>query len=314
MKLFFTLAAIMASSLASVLPHQSYRPIQDSVALEPVPNTPSSFASCEHYSIIAKQSGTSLPGYSVVTVDASASVQSDAYLKHNSFSSYNVTRCRELCDETSVCQAFNIYFERSPGDESRDACPNPEAGTRIVCGLYDRAIQAADVVDAGQSRGPEDVNGEEFTVVIRGSNVWNKRAVEDEEKTVTITATVTVTSTALLTTTVEVSPSAPATETTSSLPASSSNGSSIVESTFVVASSAIYPYSFGLGSPLWSDVEQTTTTVESPSVISGKPVSSPDVTVTPWLDLWTRDLVTVTRTITDGSTTKTMTITMPLVH
>jgi hypothetical protein len=72
--------------------------------------------------------------------------------------------------QLNISSPVNIYFQRNPSVEPAVACPNPTANTLVVCGLYSEPVNATEIVNKGQNRGPADANGQAFEVVIRGSN------------------------------------------------------------------------------------------------------------------------------------------------
>ncbi|TKA69522.1 hypothetical protein B0A49_07182 [Cryomyces minteri] len=73
-----------------------------------------------------------------------------------------------LCDNTTLCTAFNIYIERDPSlNPTVGQCDNPSSITNYKCTLWGSGVDAAAAVNAGQTRAS-------FVVVITGSNGYAK--------------------------------------------------------------------------------------------------------------------------------------------
>ena len=95
-----------------------------------------------------------------------------SYLNLFTLSSYNTTRCQEICDAYPSCSAINIYLERDPSlnPNITAGCPNPPSITNVKCTLYNETLTPAMAVNTGQTRG-------NFQVVITASNAYNRAPV-----------------------------------------------------------------------------------------------------------------------------------------
>ena len=87
------------------------------------------------------------------------------YLGYMTLPTYNVTRCKEVCDMMTGCVAFNIYLERDPAVNPNvtAGCPNPASVTNVKCSWWDSALVRADANNVGETRA-------NFNVVIAGSS------------------------------------------------------------------------------------------------------------------------------------------------
>lgn len=115
-------------------------------------------------------------GYELSFEDLTGSSQQIGYLTYKNLDSYDTAACAAFCESEKYCQGFNIYFERDPKFEPKDGCANPEAVTNIKCSIYGYNVAAKAATNDGQWRGPQDVNGEAFHVVITGSNGYSKKS------------------------------------------------------------------------------------------------------------------------------------------
>ncbi|KAF1922845.1 uncharacterized protein M421DRAFT_408360 [Didymella exigua CBS 183.55] len=146
------------------------RPLGNSSAPVPTPNTPEAFTSFGYYDEIAN-SAVSPTGYEAFLVAGHAAVHSDGhYVTYGEFPSYDVGACAKACDGLEGCASFNIYFQRHPSLAPGRACPNPEANVVVRCALFRSAMSAAQATNNGQERGPVDDDGDKFEVLMRGSN------------------------------------------------------------------------------------------------------------------------------------------------
>jgi hypothetical protein len=73
----------------------------------------------------------------------------------------------DLCNSTTECSFFQVYFERNPLLAPGEACPNPASTTRIKCNVYTGTITDADAKNDGHYQ-------TDFHVVIAGSNAYVK--------------------------------------------------------------------------------------------------------------------------------------------
>ena len=185
MKTLVTAAMVTAAAAAGPC-----APLSDSTAWEPNPNTIDGFREAHIYNDFAR--GVSTPsGYERVLLNSNATVSSPRYMRYQELESYNTETCAETCDDTRGCDAcmfqlsssselqvtiiltnipVNIYYQRNPSIVPDAACPNPKANILTLCALYAEPVDATSATNNGQVSGPEDANGEAFTIAIRGSN------------------------------------------------------------------------------------------------------------------------------------------------
>lgn len=115
-------------------------------------------------------------GYTKSFQNKQASVSGNTYMGLKTLASYDTIECAQFCDATYGCRGFNIYFERDPSVNPADACPNPPSITNVKCTLWGAGVTPESATNDGQWRGPMDVNGQAFHVVIAGSSGYNKNA------------------------------------------------------------------------------------------------------------------------------------------
>ena len=77
--------------------------------------------------------------------------------------SYETGACAAKCNNALGCQAFNIYFERSPSIVPASSCPNPPGTANIFCVLWGGPISQDNARNDGQWR-------DQYHVVISASN------------------------------------------------------------------------------------------------------------------------------------------------
>lgn len=116
-------------------------------------------------------------GYAEAFRNLNGSVSANSYITFQTLTSYDVAGCANLCDNTNLCTAFNIYIERDPSlnptntgpsdNSTGQYCPNPAAITNYKCSLWGSSISAADATNLGGWR-------DEFQVVIAASNGYDK--------------------------------------------------------------------------------------------------------------------------------------------
>ncbi|KAJ4335131.1 hypothetical protein N0V95_008985 [Ascochyta clinopodiicola] len=123
----------------------------------------------------ARTAGTPA-GYEKSFTNKLGSSQQIGYLTYKNIESttYDVQACADFCDSEKFCLGFNIFYERDPKYEPKDGCANPEAQTNLKCSIYGYPVGEAAATNEGQWRGPQDVNGQAFHVVITGSNGYSK--------------------------------------------------------------------------------------------------------------------------------------------
>lgn len=191
---FLPLLALAAPALAA---SGDCHPLRLGVAPTPTPNTSEAFASSNYYSNAANLTAHSA-NYERFMVGSNAALHDDeAYLTFKELSSYNADECAKECDELrgctscKLCSTFvylpylyacytglsdadsfqvNIYFQRHPSLAPGPVCPNPEANVVVRCALFGAPMSVAQATNHGQLRGPADREGEEFEVLVAGSN------------------------------------------------------------------------------------------------------------------------------------------------
>ncbi|KAI7785468.1 hypothetical protein LA080_006889 [Diaporthe eres] len=95
------------------------------------------------------------------------------YLGWRNLQSYDPSNCSAVCNSTSTCRAFNMFFQRSPTLEpsynASSACYNPPSTVEIMCTLWNTNITASAIeVNFGWPRGG-------FNVSIVASKYYNKK-------------------------------------------------------------------------------------------------------------------------------------------
>lgn len=94
--------------------------------------------------------------------------QGSGFLTSSFLGQYDPAQCAAICDSTSKCVSFNIYFERDPTLlPDNKCCPNPASMTTIKCGLWGNSISSQVSNDKGSLVS-------NFTVMVAGSNGYNK--------------------------------------------------------------------------------------------------------------------------------------------
>lgn len=102
-------------------------------------------------------------GYEIVFQNLNAATQQSGYLGFYTLNGYDTIACRQQCDATATCTAFNTYIERDPVVEPGDGCSNPNSTAVAKCALYGLPISADTATNSGQFQ-------EDFQIVIAGSN------------------------------------------------------------------------------------------------------------------------------------------------
>ncbi|KAK5147225.1 hypothetical protein LTR04_000882 [Oleoguttula sp. CCFEE 6159] len=147
---------------------------EDPCAIQPdgygpkvTPDTTGAFLAYPDFHTIAKNAKTP-KGYVNTFTDLNAAVNANSYLGLHTLSTYDTLGCSQLCDNTTLCTAFNIYIERDPSlNPTVGQCDNPSSITNYKCTLWGSGVDAAAAVNAGQTRAS-------FVVVITGSNGYAK--------------------------------------------------------------------------------------------------------------------------------------------
>ncbi|KAH0334374.1 hypothetical protein KCU81_g9484, partial [Aureobasidium melanogenum] len=134
-------------------------------------DTAQAFLRDPYYANIAKSASTP-QGYTTTFMNLNASNNAYGYLGYSLLQQYDVEACAAKCDEISVCQAENIYFERDPGLEpDSPSCANPASTTQIKCVLWSGPVTVENAVNTGQWRNS-------FQVAITGSNGYVNKSID----------------------------------------------------------------------------------------------------------------------------------------
>lgn len=137
------------------------------------PDTDVAFLSNPNYTAIA--SGAATPqGYQNVFTNLQGSTSQNGYMGIITYTSYNTIECQRACDAAAGCMAFNLFIERDPLYEPAAGCPNPPSTANYICTLWGLPISNMTATNQGQWRGPSDINGTAFHVVVAASNGYVK--------------------------------------------------------------------------------------------------------------------------------------------
>lgn len=134
-----------------------------------VPDTVEAFQKNPVYSNMALNAKTPT-GYVNTFKNLNASVQSNTYLTYKILQSYDVAGCASFCDNTNLCQGFNIFIERDPAwNPDQCSCDQPASLTQYKCSLYGGNVEKSAATNYGQYQG-------KFQIVIVASNGYEKGA------------------------------------------------------------------------------------------------------------------------------------------
>ncbi|KAF2224674.1 hypothetical protein BDZ85DRAFT_194180, partial [Elsinoe ampelina] len=133
----------------------------------PSPNTPNGFLVDSTLFGLSKAALPYPAGYTTSFINAYGAVTGTGFMSFYSMASYDVAGCAKLCTSIPTCQAFNVYFERSPLLVPGTSCSNPTAATDVRCTLWSIPINVGLATNTGQWRNS-------FMDVIQGSNGYNK--------------------------------------------------------------------------------------------------------------------------------------------
>ncbi|KAH0346568.1 hypothetical protein KCU81_g3943, partial [Aureobasidium melanogenum] len=129
------------------------------------PETPAEFLAYTGYSNPALNAVTP-PGYTNTFTNLQASSNADGYGGFTVLPSYDVASCAAQCTSRANCQAFNIYFERSPA-----AAPsNCTSAATIKCVFWSGAVTSSNALNTGSTQN-------NFQIVIAGSNGYVASAI-----------------------------------------------------------------------------------------------------------------------------------------
>lgn len=132
------------------------------------PDDPEDFVNNIQYSTLAVSAYVP-QGYELVFQNLQAATQQSGYLGFYTLNGYDTITCRQQCDATATCTAFNTYIERDPVVEPGDGCSNPNSTAVAKCALYGLPISAGTATNSGQYQ-------DDFQVVIAGSNGYVKNS------------------------------------------------------------------------------------------------------------------------------------------
>ncbi|KAI6714756.1 hypothetical protein JHW43_002724 [Diplocarpon mali] len=127
----------------------------------PSPDTPAAFRASPLFTAAAVSAETPTNFTSVFTT-INNSTQQTKYMGSTLLSTYDAAQCASLCQQTTGCAGFNLYFERDPSkDPNSVRCPNPASVTNIKCVVWGVPLTAEGATNSGQRRAG-------FKVVIAG--------------------------------------------------------------------------------------------------------------------------------------------------
>jgi hypothetical protein len=106
-------------------------------------------------------------GYTPAYSNERASSVSDKYIMYSELQDYGTTNCSKQCDRTTGCEAFNIFFERTPTLNLGPKCKTSLSSTVIKCVLWGSKLSGLDATNRGHTQW-------DFGVVIAGSNAYNR--------------------------------------------------------------------------------------------------------------------------------------------
>lgn len=100
-------------------------------------------------------------GYSTSFRSQMAALFSTNYIGYVQIPSYNTTLCAQYCNAASTCNAFNIYYERTPQYVPNINCNNPTPLAAVTCALWGDYVYNNTALNIGQYK-------TDFIVVITG--------------------------------------------------------------------------------------------------------------------------------------------------
>jgi hypothetical protein len=141
-------------------------PIGYGHGLRPTDDTTLAFLQDPNFSISALDAPVP-SGYTLAYANERASSVSDKYIMYSELQDYGTTNCSKQCDRTAGCEAFNIFFERTPTLNLGPECKTSLSSTVIKCVLWGSRLDGLDATNRGYTQW-------DFDVVIAGSNAYNK--------------------------------------------------------------------------------------------------------------------------------------------
>ncbi|TIA61102.1 hypothetical protein D6C77_03682 [Aureobasidium pullulans] len=159
-----SLAALATTVLANPLPRQTHHFKR---TCSTGPGTSSSFLTNPAYSAAANNAATP-SGYINTFTNLHASNNADGYQGYTILPAYDIASCANSCTARPSCQAFNVFFERTP--PSSNSYNSTCSTATIKCVFWSGGVTAANAVNTGSTQ-----NG--FEIVIAGSNGYIKSAI-----------------------------------------------------------------------------------------------------------------------------------------
>ncbi|KAK7706998.1 hypothetical protein SLS64_007206 [Diaporthe eres] len=140
------------------------------------PDTAAAFSAFSMFKSNATTYGVSNSSFliSVVNDNDAFEYSGNTYLGWINQPMYSPYNCQQACNALNAtgvkCNTYNTYYLRSPTTTpSLDtSCPNPPSMTTIVCALWKNKLYPWDGINTGEIR------GKNFTVVIAGSNLYQR--------------------------------------------------------------------------------------------------------------------------------------------
>ncbi|KAK7546346.1 hypothetical protein IWX46DRAFT_600291 [Phyllosticta citricarpa] len=170
-----TITSVIATSSVVTVPTTTAPIITCSVrptgaGVVPTPDTDTAFLADQEFHDDANKAPLTVPGqsgiYTQTFKDLQGATEMNTYMGYKTLDSYDVAGCAAFCDNTKLCQSFNIYVERDPLYEQNDASCSNASTIYFKCSLYGSYIDGKSATNVGQYQGS-------FHVVISGSNGYS---------------------------------------------------------------------------------------------------------------------------------------------
>jgi len=100
-------------------------------------------------------------GYTTSFLNTSAALFSTNYIGYRQVAAYDPALCAAHCDSVPVCNAFNIYYERTPVWVPNDNCNDPASLAAVSCALWGDYVYLPTAQNKGQYKN-------DFMVTIAG--------------------------------------------------------------------------------------------------------------------------------------------------
>jgi hypothetical protein len=141
-------------------------PISYGYGPRPLVDSPGGFRNDTVFSSIARGAPTPLH-FVRVYINEHGATQFGRFLQYHELEMYNTNECARHCDQTEGCEAFNIYFERSPTLNLGPDCRKTFSTTMVKCNLWGNRLNASD-----ERTVPYSIW--DFEVVVAASNAYNR--------------------------------------------------------------------------------------------------------------------------------------------